>query len=439
LVGINPHISFLDEVSRGNIKDEHGVVLALYDMKQHEKRMPRNQKRLDTFCICMAVALFQDHRRAAEVRCSLVLHFAKLVFGSTHDCTTVNELLEPANQRELVLAASSVSHPAIQQWVYRQHLKDKKLHKSAKEWYAVYPDFMRTQALLFIRDHKKSSKGRIKCKFTFALLAADLYGCKVCFHHTVNPPNALARTEKTPWYFSKQTLDDADDAILEDDGKWYTGTEYDMQHATSVIMYHANRSFNLLQTAEHAHKVALVEKRHNEESEGGEEETVAVGLMNRGGADAIYVLRKFNMVQQATEDGEVVADPQNHALGDLVPTAPESCIFIFHFGSRVKPEAGDVYQIYPKHEVTRSHYLHIPDGCKLYVFLIKKKRVVHYTGQKTDSVDVPPHFKIQDDTDGVMVVTAPDEQSARDAILEGTDLVFETKTKEQDKKKKGEK
>ena len=158
--------------------------------------------------------------------------------------------------------------------------------------------------------------------------------------------------------------------------------------------------------------------------------------MKRGTDSAIYVLRQFSVVKQTTEDGEQVDDPQNHVLGDLVETAPDSCIFIFRFGQGVVPDPGTVYQIYSKHEVTRSRYLYIPDNAQLFVFLIQKNRIVHYTGHKTDSVDVPPHFLIQSSTDGVLVVTASDEKSAREKIVNGTDLKFAEKGK---KKKKNNK
>ena len=433
LKGINPHLEFLDDVAMGKIKNEHGAPLQLYDMSPHKAAMTPDQKRLDTFCISVAVALFSDHTQAGRVRRELLLHFARIVFGqaSVKECASVDDVLRPEIQKQLVVRESAASHPAVQQWIYRQHLKDPTLHKAAEDWFMAYPEYMRTQALLFLRDHKKSSKGRIKCKFTFALLVADLYKCKVCFYHTVHPLNQLAKVEQTQWYFSKTTLDDQDDTILEDDGNWYTGTEYDMQHATPVIMYHANRSFDLLLTEERAKHIAPAPDKEDTVTPSQEDRDDGDGgvFMRRKGEDAIYVLRKYTVSKSEARDGTLVEDPQNHALGDLVATAPNSSVFVFRFEADQRPDPDAVYQIYSNHRVTRSRLLFIPEDTQLFVFLIKQSMVVAYTGRKTDSVDVPPHFKLRADTDGVLVVTAASEAEARAAILENTDLKFETKKK----------
>lgn len=429
-LNVNASLKFLDDISQGNIVNENGEPLMLYDMHQHEQRMTRKQTRPDTFCIAAAVALTKDYRRAPDVRREIVMFFATIMFGALPSgCETPDQLLEKETQKKLALRNECVEHPAVQMWIRRKHLKNKELHKAAADWLEAYPDRLRREALLFIRDHKKSSKGRVLCKYTFALLLADCYRCKVKFYQEINPFNQIPKVEETQWFFSKDTLDDECDFIdIDVDGEYYQGVEYSMKNSTSVIMYHANRSFNLLLTKEHFMSVLKLEasrrskpsqKRRSKKRTSKRSSLSAPVLVpspqsmrrnnthtKKGQEGSIYVLRRFSIIKD---------DPQNHVVGDFEETSDGSCVFIFRF-DQTERDPEHIYMLHPKHQVTGSRHLMIPNGCRLYVYFLQPENKIRCTTLYTDSIDVSPHFKIPTDSIGVVVVTASDDAEAKTSV-----------------------
>ncbi len=336
------------------------------------------------FYECISHAL-EGRFKPKAVHDKLLMQFARTMFFNIGSCETIAQVLNIPSQT-LVLNAACYKHPAIKVWIERVHEAEPCLHKSASDWYKIYPKILKGLALRFLHYHLsyKKKPHRCVCRIAFSHLVAEVFCCRVGF---IMP--------KTKWIYPL----DSDD--------YYIG----MDITTIVLKYVDPGQFESFKPK----SLLVSELRLLPEKDALESEDADLFILPDMDAPS-FMLRKY-IVESLQQQQQQASKAHSNVQVGMFKSISAHTHVMYYMPLATTEEV--MYQIYPGNE--EKTFYTIPAGCSLFVFravgkpgtdLLQATLVAH-----TDSHDQYLYFYLPMDTRAVIVVCAKNTKEAESTLL----------------------